>query len=59
MEIKVKAVKLIDRYNLICQEFYFAHSNTKFFLNNLYDNHFRGPQLWKIDSKEFEKLMGT
>ena len=59
MNIKVKAAKLIDKNNSICQEFYFAHPDTKFFLNNLYNNHFSGSQLWKLGNKEYEKLIGT
>ena len=59
LDVKVKAAKLIDKNNSICQEFYFAHPETKVKLNNIYNNHFTGSQLWKFGTREFEKLIAT
>ena len=59
MDVKVKAAQLIDKNNSICQEFHFAHPQTKVIINNIYNNHFTGSQLWKFGTREFDKLMAT
>ena len=59
LDIKVKSAKYIDKNNSICQEFYFAHPQTKVKLNNIYNGHFTGSQLWKLGSKELDKFEST
>ena len=59
LDIKVKAAKYIDKNNSIQQEFYFAHPESKVKLNNIYNGHWTGSQLWKLGSKELQKIEGT
>ena len=59
MDMKVITAKYVDKNNTICQEFHFAHPKTKSTVNNIYNGHFTGSQLWKIDSKEYEKVIST
>ena len=59
MDMKVKSAKFVDKSNTICQEFYFTHPYTKVMLNNIYNGHFTGSQLWKIDSPEYRKILST
>ena len=42
----------IDKNNSINQEFFFAHPETKFELNRIYNSHFTGSCLWDLFSKE-------
>ena len=41
------------------QEFYFAKPETKVQVNKIYNNHFTGPQLWDLGSREVPKLEST
>ena len=59
LDIKVKAAKYIDKNNSILQEFYFAHPETKVKLNNIYNGHWTGSQLWRLGCEELVKLEGT
>ena len=59
LDIKVKTAKFIDKNNSLCQEFYFVHPQTKVRLNNIYNSHFTGSQLWKFGTRQLEKLMAT
>ena len=59
LDIKIKAASYIDKNNSILQEFYFAHPESKVKLNNIYNGHWTGSQLWKFGSKELDKLEGT
>ena len=59
IDMKVKTAKYIDKNNTICQEFHFAHPQTKVTINNIYNGHFTGSQLWKIGSKEYGKVEST
>ena len=59
LDTKIKACKYIDKNNSLCQEFYFAHPRTKLEINNIYNSHFTGSQLWDLGSKEVEKLEST
>ena len=59
LDMKVKTAKIVDKCNSICQEFYFAHPYTKATLNNIYNGHFTGSQLWKIGSKEYDRVVST
>ena len=61
LDIKVKAAKYIDKNNSISQEFYFAHSETKVKINNLYNGQWTrtGSQLWRLGCEELGKLETT
>ena len=49
----------MTKNNSDLQEFYFAHPESKVKLNNIYNGHWTGSQLWKFGSKELDKLEGT
>jgi hypothetical protein len=57
--MKIKNAKYIDKNNSLCQEFHFTHPENKVQLNNIFNNHYTGSQLWKLDSKGFEKTEAT
>ena len=57
--MKIKNTKYIDKNNSLCQEFHFTHPENKVQLNNIFNNHYTGSQLWKLDSKGFEKTEET
>ena len=59
LDIKVKTAKYIDKNNSICQEFYFAHPKSKVAINNIYNGHYTGSPLWKLGTKELDKLYST
>ena len=59
LDIKVKLAKYVDKSISLCQEFYFAHPKTKVKLNNIYNNHFTGSQLWKLGSRGLDKFEAT
>ena len=46
MDTKIKAAKYIDKNNSLSQEFHFAHPCSKLKINNIYNSHFTGCQLW-------------
>ena len=47
-DIMVKRAKFIDRNNDIVQEFSFAHPKTKLKMNQIYNYHFSGSQVWDL-----------
>ena len=59
MDTKVKLAKYVDRCNSLNQEFHYAHPFTKVKLNNIYNSHYTGSQLWDLGSREMEKLVST
>ena len=59
LDLKVKSAKYIDKNNSLCQELYFAHPQSKFKINSIYNSHFTGSQLWKFGGREMEKLEAT
>ena len=59
LDVRVKAAKYIDKNNSILQEFHFAHPQTKAKLNNIYNSHYTGSQLWKFGTREMDKLEAT
>ena len=59
MDIKVKKAKYVDKCNSLGQEFYFAHPETKAKVNSIYNSHFTGSQLWKLGTREIQKLEST
>ena len=57
-DLKEKRARFIDRNNELCQEFFFAHPETKLRVNDIYNCHFTGSPLWDLFSPEaiqFEK----
>jgi hypothetical protein len=58
-DIKVKRANHIQKNNDIMQEFYFAHTSTKFHLNMVYNSHFSGSSLWDLFGREVEMLENT
>ena len=59
MDMKIKSARYVDKSNTICQEFYFTHPLKKATMNGIYNGHFTGSQLWKIDSPEYNKVLST
>ena len=59
LDVKVKTAKYIEKNNSICQEFYFAHPQTKVKVNNIYNGHWTGSQLWRFGCKQLDKLEAT
>ena len=55
LDMRVKTAK----NNTICQEFHFAHPKAKSTINGIYNGHFTGSQLWKLDSREYDKVLST
>ena len=58
-DIKEKRARFIQKNNEICQEFNFAHPNTKANLNWIYNSHFTGSPTWDLFCKEAEMLYST
>ena len=59
LDMRIKTARYIDKNNSLCQEFYFAHPETKVTINNIFNGHFTGSQLWKFGTKEMDKLYTT
>ena len=59
MDIKIKAAGLVDKCNSLEQKFHFAHPETRIKIQNIYNNHFTGSPLWKLDSRELNTFEGT
>ena len=57
--MKVKNARYIDKNNSLCQELYFAHPQSKFMINSIYNSHYTGSQLWLLESSEMEKMEAT
>ena len=58
-DIKTKRAAFIDRNNTLIQEFQFAHPVTRVELNQIYNCHLTGSQLWDINSPEIVKFEKT
>ena len=54
-----KRAQYIAKNNELCQEFYYTHSRTKTWINNIYNTSFYGAPLWDMFSKTFERLEKT
>ena len=48
--IQIKRARYIQKNIGINQEFKFAHPNTRFHLNTIYNSHFSGSSLWDVFS---------
>ena len=59
LDIKVKSARYIDKNNSILQDFYYAHPETKVKLNNIYNGHWTGSQLWSFGCDQLRKLEST
>ena len=51
-----KRAMYVSRNNELVQEFFFAHSKTKIWINNVYNTSFYSSPLWDLFSKNFRKL---
>ena len=54
-----KRAMYIAKNNELGQEFFFAHPNTKIWINNVYNTSFYGAPLWDLTSRNLEKLEKT
>ena len=52
LDMRGKTARYVDKNNTICQEFYFANPKTKLIVNNIYNSHYTGSQLCKLQSTE-------
>ena len=55
-DILIKRAQYIDKNNETNQEFSFAHPDSKFKLNMIYNSHFTGSPLWDLFSRECQML---
>ena len=55
-DLMEKRAAYIAKNNELIQEFYYAHSNTRIWINNIYNTSFYGAPLWNMFSRNFEKL---
>ena len=58
-DIMEKRALYINRVNELIQEFHFAHPLTKIKINNIFNTHFYGSQLWDLFSEEAVRLEHT
>lgn len=55
-DLMEKRAQYINKVNELNQEFYFAHPLTKVKINNIFNAHFYGSQLWNLFSEEAVRL---
>ena len=48
----IKRANYIEKHNELNQEFHFAHPDTLFKINRIFNSHFTGSSLWDLFSKE-------
>ena len=58
-DIKLKIARYIDRNCSLCQEFKFVHPKTLIKINDIYNCHFSGYQLWNLFSHGAVKFEST
>ena len=58
-DMKQKIAKYIDKNCTLLQEFSFAHPLTKITVNNIYNCHFSGSQVWDLFSQGAASFEGT
>ena len=58
-DLMEKRALYINRANELSQEFHFAHPLTKVKINNIFNTHFYGSQLWDLFSAEAARLEKT
>ena len=59
LDMKQKQAQYIDKNCTLDQEFHFAHPSVKLQLNNIYNCHFSGSQVWNLFSQGALSLEGT
>ena len=59
LDLMEKRALYINRVNELNQEFHYAHPLTKVKINNIFDTHFYGSQLWDLFSVEVIRLEKT
>ena len=57
--MREKRARFIQTNNEICQEFNFAHPDTKATLDWVYNSHFTGSPMWDLFCKEAEMISST
>ena len=55
-DMMIKRATYINRNNELSQEFFFAHPETKFKLNSIYNLSFSGSPLWNLFGKEAQMI---
>ena len=58
-DIQIKEAQYIGNINSLQQELHFAHPQTLWRLNMIYNFHFTGCELWDFSSRSFGKFMST
>ena len=58
-DAEVKSAMYVQKNVSICQEFYFSHFKTKLKINNVYNMHFTGFELWDLFGHRAQKLEAT
>ena len=58
-DMKQKIASYVDRNCSLTQEFYFAHPVTRIKVNNVYNCHFSGSQVWDLFSRGASRFEGT
>ena len=54
--VRCRYVKTVNRNNELCQEFYYADSNLKIQINNLFNTSFYGSVPWDLFGAEASRL---
>ena len=58
-DMKEKTARYVDKCVNLNQEFSFSHPRTKFTVNDIYNCHFYGFQVWNMFGAEFAKIEST
>ena len=58
-DLKEKRAKFISGNMELCQEFAFAHPQSKVLVNSIYNSHFSGSPLWDLSSTESVQLKNS
>ena len=59
LDQKINNAKYIEKNNTLCQELHFAHPQSLFKVNTIYNSHYTGSQLWDLGGREMEKMEAT
>ena len=59
LDMKQKLARYIDKNCSLTQEFSFAHPSTVLALNNIYNGHYSGSQVWNLFSQGADKFYST
>ncbi len=58
-DVMQKRAAYINRNNELCQEFFFAHPDSKVNINNIFNTSFYGSMLWNLFGTEAERIEKT